>query len=704
MAIKLSKSLDKTPVTALHGVGQAFAEKLHKLGIRSVQDVLFHLPIRYTDRTRITPIGALQPFSDIVIEGEIRATDIVFGKRRSLMCKVQDNTGTITLRFFHFSAAQRNNLATGQRIRCYGEVRRGSSGLEIYHPEYQLLKEAQPPALENSLTAIYPATEGLTQQRMRSLANQGLALITSHNLQELLPEQLAPQSGFSLADALRYLHQPPANAPLDKLAAGEHPTQQRLAFEELLTHHLSLLQLRQRVQSFGTTPLAIPRQLHQQFLQSLGFTLTNAQQQVFEEIRSDLTKPQPMLRLVQGDVGSGKTVVAALAALAAVGSGKQAAIMAPTEILAEQHRNSFENWLKPLGIRIAWLTGKLKGKGREAQLAAIADGSAALVVGTHALFQDDVQFHDLGLIVIDEQHRFGVHQRLALREKGQREKGSGEKGGGQHPHQLVMTATPIPRTLAMSAYADLDCSVIDELPPGRTPVETVAIANNRRQQIIDRVRKGCSEKRQAYWVCTLVEESDVLEAQAAKATADELQLLLPELSIGLIHGRLKAKEKEQVMAAFKTGEIDLLVATTVIEVGVDVPNASLMVIENPERLGLAQLHQLRGRVGRGSAASYCVLLYSPPLSNNGVERLKIMRETNDGFRIAEKDLQLRGPGEVLGTRQTGEISLRIADLQRDAHLITDVRRSAQQLLAQHPELAEQLIARWLPGAERYGSV
>ena len=700
MAITLPKTLDKVSVTSLHGVGQAFADKLYKLGIRTVQDVLFHLPIRYTDRTRITPIGALQAHSDLVIEGEIRATDIVFGKRRSLMCKVQDNTGTITLRFFHFSASQRNNLATGCRIRCYGEVRRGSAGLEIYHPEYQLLDQHKPAPLEKSLTAIYPATEGLTQQRMRSLTNQSLALITSSNLQELLPAELLgndlhSQRDIALADALRYLHQPPANAPLDQLACGDHPAQQRLAFEELLTHHLSLLQLRQRIQSQGATPLTVPEHLKRSFLQQLGFQLTDAQQRVFDEICTDLAKPQPMLRLVQGDVGSGKTVVAALAALAAIGSDKQVAIMAPTEILAEQHRHSFQQWLQPLGIRIAWLTGKLKGKGREAQLKAIGDGSAKVAIGTHALFQDDVVFHDLGLIIIDEQHRFGVHQRLALREKSRDQ---------QQPHQLIMTATPIPRTLAMSAYADLDCSTIDQLPPGRTPVTTVAIANTRRDQVIQRVRQACSEQRQAYWVCTLIEESEALEAQAAEASADELRLLLPELTVGLIHGRLKGREKEQIMASFKAGEIDLLVATTVIEVGVDVANASLMIIENPERLGLAQLHQLRGRVGRGSTDSYCVLLYNAPLSTAGIERLKIMRETNDGFKIAEKDLQLRGPGEVLGTRQTGEITLRIADLQRDSRLITQVRISAQQLLGDHPQLAPLLIARWLPGAARYGQV
>ena len=696
MAITLPKTLEKRPVTELHGVGQAFADKLHKLGIRTVQDVLFHLPIRYMDRTRISPIGALQPFSDVVIEGEIRAADVVFGKRRSLVCRLQDNTGIVTLRFFHFSAAQRNNLATGRRIRCYGEVRRGSSGLEIYHPEYHFLDQAQAPALEKSLTAVYPATEGLTQQRMRTLANQALAMITRHNLQELLPGTLGPGSDIELADALRYLHQPPANAPLDQLSRGDHPAQQRLAFEELLTHHLSLLQLRQRIQSHGAEPLAVPQALQQAFLQQLPFVLTGAQQRVFADICADLAKAQPMLRLVQGDVGSGKTVVAALAALAAIGSDKQVAVMAPTEILAEQHRHSFEQWLHPLGIRTAWLTGKLKGKGREAQLAAIADGSAQVAIGTHALFQDDVIFRDLGLTIVDEQHRFGVHQRLALREKG--------RDTGKLPHQLIMTATPIPRTLAMSAYADLDCSTIDELPPGRTPVNTVAVANTRRNDVIKRVRDACREGRQAYWVCTLIEESEALEAQAAEATADELHILLPELSIGLIHGRLKPKEKERIMAAFKAGDIDLLVATTVIEVGVDVPNASLMIIENPERLGLAQLHQLRGRVGRGEVASHCVLLYTPPLSSAGVQRLKIMRETNDGFKIAEKDLQLRGPGEVLGTRQTGEIALRIADLQRDSHLITQVRQCAQQLLGEHPQLAPLLIARWLPGAERYGQV
>ncbi len=693
-------------ITRLHGVGPHLADKLKKLGIQTVQDVLFHLPLRYIDRTRITPIGALQPLSEVVIEGEVRAADVVFGKRRSLMCRVQDATGTVTLRFFHFSKAQQQTLKPGHRIRCYGEIRRGSSGLEIYHPEYQLLDATAPPKLEKTLTPIYPATEGITQQRLRSLANQALAQMTESNLHELVPAELAieqPQTHkpISLATALRYLHKPPEHAPLDQLGQGEHPAQQRLAFEELLTHHLSLLRLRQRLQQHGATPLAAPQKLLQSFFPQLPFQLTAAQRRVSDEIRHDLAQPKPMLRLLQGDVGSGKTVVAALAALAAIGSGKQVAVMAPTEILAEQHRNNFEAWLKPLGIRIAWLTGKLKGKGREAQLAVIADGSAQVVIGTHALFQADVIFQDLCLSIIDEQHRFGVHQRLALREKGAFDQNRGER---QMPHQLIMTATPIPRTLAMSAYADLDCSVIDELPPGRTPVNTVTIANHRRDDVIQRVQKACGEGRQAYWVCTLIEESEALEAQAAEATADELRLMLPQLSIGLIHGRLKPREKEQVMAEFKNGNINLLVATTVIEVGVDVPNASLMIIENPERLGLAQLHQLRGRVGRGSAASHCVLLYSSPLSRQGVERLKVMRETSDGFKIAEKDLQLRGPGEVLGTRQTGEMDLRIADLQRDAHLLPRVRSSAQTLLNTYPEQVSRLIERWLPNGEQYGQV
>ena len=694
-------ALDQIPVTALRGIGAKMRDKLARIGITTVQDILFHLPLRYMDRTRPTPIGSLQPNTEVVIEGEIKGTDVVYGRRRSLMCKVQDGTGVVTLRFFHFGASQRNNLVVNATIRCFGEVRRGSAGLELYHPEYQFLADSSPEALAQHLTPVYPASEGLTQHRLRTIATQALALTNASNLSELLPTGVVPtdfvqKQQSSLADALQFLHHPPTDAPVELLAEGQHPAQQRLALEELLAHHLSLQRLREQVRQHHAPALAINKSLNANFLASLPFELTGAQNKVSEEIAEDLRQAIPMLRLLQGDVGSGKTVVAALAALQTISHGYQAAIMAPTEILAEQHRLNFENWFEPLNIKVAWLSGKQKGKARTAVLENIASGKAQLIVGTHALFQDDVIFHKLGLTVIDEQHRFGVHQRLALREKGATE--------GGIPHQLIMTATPIPRTLAMSVYADLDFSVIDELPPGRKPVNTVAIPDQRRDEIIARIRSACGEGHQAYWVCTLIEESDVLEAQAAEVTADELKLLLPELRIGLVHGRLKPAQKAQSMDAFKAGELDLLVATTVIEVGVDVPNASLMVIENPERLGLAQLHQLRGRVGRGSVASHCVLLYATPLSQRAKERISIMRQTNDGFVIAEEDLKLRGPGEVLGTRQTGELNLRIANLERDAHLLDQVKESAAKLMRDHPELVAPIIRRWLGENERYGQV
>ncbi len=688
-------SLAQVEVTALKSVGKQLADKLAKLHIHSVQDLLFHLPLRYMDRTRVTPIGGLQPLANVVIEGEIRACDVAFGRRRSLVCRLQDGTGLMTLRFFHFSAAQKKRLAVGTKIRCFGETRRGASGLEIYHPEYDFLDSHKPLALESTLTPVYPATEGITQARLRSLTEQALQLMDSHSLQELIPDDAWRHHPYPLAQAVAYLPHPPKEAPIDELLEGSHPYQQRLAFEELLAHHLSMLRVRQKLQSEGAEPLPIPASLLSKFRQQLGFELTAAQSRVAEEIAADLSQPFPMLRLVQGDVGSGKTVVAALAALQAVGNGLQAAIMAPTEILAEQHRHSFQQWMEPLGITVGWLSGRQKAAERRQQLAAIASGEAQVVVGTHALFQDEVVFADLGLTIIDEQHRFGVNQRLALRQKASQQARS---------HQLIMTATPIPRTLAMSAYADLDCSVIDELPPGRTPVSTVAISNERRAQVIERVRLACLSGRQAYWVCTLIEESEALEAQAAEAVAEQLRHELPDLSIGLVHGRLKAADKEAQMSEFKQGGLQLLVATTVIEVGVDVPNASLMIIENPERLGLAQLHQLRGRVGRGEAESHCVLLYGSPLSQNGRERITAMRETNDGFVIAEKDLQLRGPGEVLGTRQTGDVSFRLADLQRDGHLLPRVKEVATHIASKHPEVIEGLISRWLGSAENYANV
>jgi ATP-dependent DNA helicase RecG len=684
-------------------VGPQLAAKLKKLGLYRIQDLLFHLPLRYIDRTQITPIGGIQPMTEVVIEGEVRASDVVFGRRRSLVCRLQDHTGVVTLRFFHFNRAQQERLKPGTTLRCFGEVRRGKSGVELYHPEYQYLDQANPPQLEDKLTPIYPATEGITQGRIRDLCGQALDLLKDHSIRELLPQGISTdlhrELAYSLPDALRLLHNPPPGTALNLLAEGEHPAQQRLAAEELIAHNLSLLKLRQKVQQQQAPVLSEDKTASATFLDQLPFDLTAAQQRVVTEISTDIGSAIPMLRLVQGDVGSGKTVVAALAAVQAIANGHQVALMAPTEILADQHRINFEQWLRPLGIRIAYLTGKVKGKAREVQLEAIADGTAKMVIGTHALFQETVEFNDLGLSIIDEQHRFGVHQRLALRKKGFRPEGSGLSGPA--PHQLIMTATPIPRTLAMSAYADLDCSVIDELPPGRTPVETVVLSNLRRNDVIARVRASCSSGRQAYWVCTLIEESEVLEAQAAEVTAGELQLMLPELSIGLIHGRLKPREKLEIMTAFKAGEINLLVATTVIEVGVDVPNASLMIIEDSARLGLSQLHQLRGRVGRGSLSSHCVLLYSPPISGNGSARLKIMRETNDGFKIAEKDLELRGPGEVLGTRQTGDMQLHIAELQRDAHMLPQIKSLAQDLLLNHPQNVDALITRWLGHSEQY---
>jgi len=696
-------SLDKIAVNQLRGVGPQLTQRLHKLGLRNLQDLLFHLPLRYIDRTKITPIGSLQPMAEVVLEGQIAASDVVFGRRRSLVCKLQDHTGTTVLRFFHFSRAQQERLKPGAKLRCFGEVRRGKFGLELYHPEYQHIDGKHAADLEKTLTPIYPSTEGITQIRIRDLCAQALKYLSEHGISELLPEQLKQQIGgslsYSLIDALQFIHSPPPGIELYRLATGEHPAQQRLAAEELIAHNLSLLKMRQKVQQQQAPSLTENQKISKHFIQQLPFQLTAAQQRVIAEIQADLRRNIPMLRLIQGDVGSGKTVVAAMAALQAIANGKQAALMAPTEILAEQHRINFEQWFENMDIRIAWLTGKVKGKAREVQIEHIANGSAQMVIGTHALFQESVQFNDLGLTIIDEQHRFGVHQRLALRNKGFGCANS--QSDGIAPHQLIMTATPIPRTLAMSAYADLDCSVIDQLPPGRTPVETAVISNLRRNHIIQRVRACCAEGRQAYWVCTLIEESDVLEAQAAEVTANELQLMLPELSIGLVHGRLKPREKLAIMDAFKAGEIHLLVATTVIEVGVDVPNASLMIIENAERLGLSQLHQLRGRVGRGAIQSHCVLLYSHPISANGSARLKIMRETTDGFAIAEKDLELRGPGELLGTRQTGDMQLQIADLQRDAQLLPQIKQAAESLIEHHPNNVAPLINRWLGNNQQY---
>ncbi|MWJ28098.1 ATP-dependent DNA helicase RecG [Halomonas sp. ZH2S] len=689
----------QAPVTSLKGVGDALALKLARLRLETVADLLFHLPLRYQDRTRITPIGMLKAGQEAVVEGEVTACDVVKGRRRSLLVRLRDGAGILSLRFFHFSPAQQQQLRPGAQVRAFGEARAGATGLEMYHPEYRLTGNAEPP-VEEYFTPVYPTTEGLNQPRLRALVQQALALLEAEPqaLPDMIPEPLRERFRLpELQRCLHLLHQPPPDTDLSRLASGHHPATRRLALEELLAHQLSLREVRRRIQADGAPVLPSGRNLQARFLTQLPFSLTGAQRRVLDEIAHDLACPAPMLRLVQGDVGSGKTVVAAMAALSALSGNCQAAIMAPTEILAEQHYRNFCAWFEPLGIDVAWLAGKLKGKARLDAKAAIADGRARMVVGTHALFQGDVHFHRLGLAIIDEQHRFGVHQRLALREKGE--------AGGLTPHQLIMTATPIPRTLAMSAYADLDVSVIDELPPGRTPVKTVVVPDERRPDVVERIRNACSEGRQAYWVCTLIEESEVLQCQAAEATLEELTQGLPELVIGLVHGRMKAAEKAAVMEAFKVGEVDLLVATTVIEVGVDVPNASLMIIENPERLGLSQLHQLRGRVGRGSTESFCVLLYHPPLTNGTRKRLGVMRETTDGFRIAEKDLEIRGPGEVLGTRQTGLAQMKVADLERDADLLDQVSALARAMQAQAPEAAPVLIRRWLgEEAGRYGQV
>ncbi len=685
--------LDAIPLSTLAGVGARQAERLGRLGLVTVQDLLLHLPMRYEDRTQLYAINDLLPGIYATVEGEVLRSDISFGRRRMLTCQISDGSGVLTLRFFNFNAGMKNSLAAGLRVTAYGEIKRGQRGAEIIHPEYRVQGEYGSTELQETLTPVYSTTEGIRQATLRSLTEQALTLLDTCAVAELLPAELS-KGMMPLPQALRTLHRPPPDTILQDLDSGSHPAQRRLIMEELLAHNLSMLALRAGAQRHHAQPIPASQTLSSQLLAALPFKPTAAQARVVQEIEADLACDHPMMRLVQGDVGSGKTLVAALAALQVIASGKQVALMAPTELLAEQHVTNFRQWLTPLGLEVGWLAGKQKGKARLAQQEAIASGQVAMVVGTHALFQEQVQFAGLALVIIDEQHRFGVHQRLALREKGEEQ--------GFHPHQLIMTATPIPRTLAMTAYADLDTSTIDELPPGRTPVTTVAIPDTRRSDIIARVKSACSDEgRQAYWVCTLIEESELLEAQAAEASWEELKLALPELQIGLVHGRMKPQEKQAIMQSFKQGEVQLLIATTVIEVGVDVPNASLMIIENPERLGLAQLHQLRGRVGRGAVASHCVLLYKTPLSKTAQQRLQVLRDSNDGFVIAQRDLEIRGPGELLGTRQTGNAEFKVADLLRDQAMIPEVQRIARHIHQHYPPQAQALIERWLPQTERY---
>ncbi|MBE2292394.1 MAG: ATP-dependent DNA helicase RecG [Xanthomonadaceae bacterium] len=695
------------PLSSLRGVGAGIAEKFAARGLSAIQDLWLHLPLRYEDRTRLTPIRGLQPGVPAQVEGTVEAVERGFRYRPVLRVAVGDDSrATVVLRFFHFRAAQAAQFRPGARLRCYGTPRPGQHGLEIVHPSYRLLAEDEEAALGDSLDPVYPAVEGVGPATLRRLIGQALDRLPDAAALELLPPSTPGLKDLpGLRESLLTLHRPAPGEDLAALAAGTHPAQRRLALEELLAHHLSLRRQRLAQQRLVARALDGPGVLARRLQEALPFALTGAQWRVFEQVRGDLAQATPMQRLVQGDVGSGKTVVAALAATLAVERGCQVALAAPTELLAEQHLANLRAWLEPLGIRVAWLAGKVTGKARAAALADVASGEAQVVVGTHALMQEGVAFHDLALVVVDEQHRFGVQQRLALRDKG--------PAHGHVPHQLVMTATPIPRTLAMTAYADLDVSAIDELPPGRTPVTTVVLSGERRPDLVERIRTACAEGRQAYWVCTLIEEQDEagdkpgqgmkLQAQAAERTFEQLSQQLDGLRVGLVHGRMKASQKQATMRAFKDGELDLLVATTVIEVGVDVPRASLMIVENAERLGLAQLHQLRGRVGRGTEASNCVLLYQPPLSQMARQRLDVLRNTADGFVIAEKDLELRGPGELLGTRQTGLAGFRIADLARDAGLLPQVHALADHLLAHAPETADRLVARWVGGAVRYAA-
>lgn len=690
------------PVSMLTGIGAQTANRLQKLGLCVIQDLIFHLPLRYEDRTRVYPIAALKPGMTVLITGKVEFIDVLPKGRKSLICRISDGTGFINLRFFHFSASQHNALKPGTSLSCFAEVRYGFAGLEMIHPEYKVIVNPDQCITETRLTPVYPLTEGLSQNVIRKAVKQALELCCQQPelLSDWIPESILKQYRYPmLEDAIRTLHAPDESVSALALQNGSVPALKRLAFEELLTHYLSLRVSRNKTKawqapSFPETTAGITATEH--FIRSLPFKLTNAQQRVIAEIEADCRQQQPMMRLVQGDVGSGKTVVSAYAALLALTAGYQVAVMAPTELLAEQHKRNFSAWFAGFQTQVMYLTGQLKGNARKDVLQALEDGTAGIIIGTHALFQDSVNFHRLGLIIIDEQHRFGVHQRLALREKGRQ--------AGIKPHQLVLTATPIPRTLAMLQYSDLDISIIDELPPGRKPIVTSVIPSERRADVIDRINVWVSKKRQAYWVCTLIEESEVLQCEAAEKTAETLTQVLPNVRVALIHGRMKSAEKDSVMQAFKNHQIDLLVATTVIEVGVDVPNAGLMIIENPERLGLSQLHQLRGRVGRGSDDSYCLLMYQAPLSDTTRHRLGVLRDSNDGFVIAEKDLELRGPGEVMGTRQTGQMHFKIADLARDADVLAVVQQIGDTFFKHSPEAIQPLCDRWLGPSTEYSEV
>jgi ATP-dependent DNA helicase RecG len=678
-----------TSALALPGVSKSTLLLLAKLGITRPFDLVLHLPLRYDDETRLYPIGEAPLGQPVLVEGNVVKSGVQFRRSRQFVCHIEDGSGLLALRFFHFYSGLQARLAEGRRTRAFGEIRHGSSGPEIVHPK--LLSADAPVA--RSLTPVYPTTAKLAQAELQRLIARSLV---ESNLADTLPPELPQRLKLPpFRDAMLMLHHPPPEAPQAQLAEGRHPAWRRVKFDELLAQQLSMRMHRLRRRTVRAPALKPRGRLAQALLARLPFKLTQAQNKALAEIRGDLAQPHPMQRLLQGDVGSGKTIVAALAALQCVENERQVAIMAPTEILAEQNHRKFSEWLGGLGIEVAWLSGSLGARQKRDALSRVAAGETAVVVGTHALIEDDVSFHDLGLAIIDEQQRFGVQQRLQLRRKGAR------ANKGTQPHQLMMSATPIPRTLAMSYYADLDVSVIDEMPPGRGEVKTKLLLDTRRTDVIRGVRDACMEGGQAYWVCPLIEESEALQLKTALETYEKVRQTFPELKVGLVHGRLKGEEKARVMAEFKSGAIQLLVATTVIEVGVDAPNATLMVIENAERIGLAQLHQLRGRIGRGAEESTCILLYHEPLTPDARERLKIIFESRDGFQIANRDLELRGPGEIIGRRQSGEPMLRFADLKADRDLLDAARAAAETLLLEQPEAARAHVVRWLGARHEY---
>lgn len=683
------------PVSILQGVGQVLQEKLNKLGIYTIMDVIFHLPTKYVDKTRLTPLDTIRVGDLVLVQGNITKVDVIRARRKMLIVTITDGNGFISMRFFHFNEGQKQALKEGVVFRGYGEVRQGAKGYEIIHPEYQL-EPGNNNEVADTLTPIYPLTKGVPQKLLQSISEQALALLEkSAQLQEILPKDICQKYNLlPVTKALQQIHRPLPNVPITALEDTKHPAKYRLIFEELLAYQLLMRKIRKAKQKKQALSVSLNNKLQNKFINSLGFTLTKAQDKAIGQILNDLKKPYPMMRLLQGDVGSGKTVVAAIAAMSLANNGIQVAMMVPTEILAEQHYKKFVAWFSELDISVSLLTGKLGAEQKRTALNNIANGLVSIVIGTHALFQNEVEFNNLGLVIVDEQHRFGVEQRLALLNKSSVD---------IEPHQLIMSATPIPRTVAMTLYADLDLTIIDELPAGRKPVQTVVLSSERRLEVIKKIEHILESNSQVYWVCPLIEESEKITCQAAEKTYQYLLEHLPKYQIGLVHGRMKNNEKDAVITDFNDGKINLLVATTVVEVGVDVPNASLMIIENAERLGLSQLHQLRGRVGRGDSAAYCILLYQAPLSNQSKQRLEIIRSTSDGFEIARRDVGMRGIGDMFGTNQTGINNMRIANVIRDHKFIEEISIVADNLLENYPTKAEQIIHRWLPRQEQYAA-